>query len=235
MKDQKIKGPKAGAAESAKNSGALFNDLGLLNDACWIEHMEDEMEPLCRVDEIREMQKLLKNSIEDRASLESLKRVRALVKKLDDVLLPESGHYYDKLHDNIMAKIMAAIDDDVQASMPQKRSRFAWSLALKSKAAFASAGAVMMAIIAVVVGLQQQSKTGGVVADTGAVVASHSQQVEEHFERKLAAVESHELQAAFARDMGGYESEEDFLTEAAASRLKQITKRQADAIIRSLM
>ncbi len=212
-----------------KNQKTVVTDFSLLSADKWLEHMEQEIEPMCLETEAAQLALLLKNSPDDRFAFESLQRLRKQIKKSDDVLLPESGFYYDCLHTKIMASIDSACDRDEKIASQKITGR---SYQRTWQAAFGVAGIMMMVAIGVFIGTYQ---TSTLTQTPSAVVASnHEQQVEEHFERKLAAVDS-AGSAAFARDMGGYESEEDFLTEAAASRLKQVSKRQADAMIRSLM
>ncbi len=189
----------------------------------WLEHLEEEIEPQCLTDEKSDLEMVLKNSPEDLGVLESLKRVRAAVKSLDDVALPESGHYYDNLH----AKIMAAIDDDIAMNgEPERKPQRAplFKRGLFKQQAFGLAGMTMMIAILAFVGLNKPS-----VTTTIAPQAS----IEENFERKIASIDSR-AGARFAHDMGSFESEEDFLTESAAQRLKQLSSAQADAMFRSL-
>lgn len=192
----------------------------------WVEHLEEEIEPKCSASEKEDLDLVLKNSPEDFAIRDSLKRVRAAVKSLDDVALPESGHYYDDLH----SKIMAAIDDEIamngepvrKAAKPRaplfKRGLF-------TQPVFGAAGMTMMLAILAFVGLHKRTSTPATTHESAAI--------EENFERKIAMVDSH-AGAQFARDMGSFESEEDFLTESAARRLKHLSSAQAEALMRSL-
>ncbi len=225
--------------EVGAGRGPVITDFSLLGADKWLEHMEQEMEPMCQSTEAEDLERLLKNSPDDRFAYESLTRLRNQIRKSDDVLLPESGFYYDNLHSKIMASIDAEIASQRLSgrSHQRVRSKFVLPQFLRtSQAAFGAAGMMMMVAIGLFIGVHQTPVTSPAAQSASAadLAANHDQQVEEHFERKLAAVDT-ASSASFARDMGAYESEEDFLTEAAASRLKQVTKRQADAMIRSLM
>lgn len=196
----------------------------------WVEHLEDEMEPLT-FDEDLEL--LLQNSEEDRALFESLKQTRILVKKSDDVALPESGQFYDNLH----SKIMAAIEQDEilngsRDTRVVKRTRkpFAWPQV------FGAVGMTMMLAIVAMMSL----KTSNVDTSATKQVAAAEQTVSaeqaasnEHFERRLAMVDPR-MGAIVARELGGFESEEDFLTETAAARLKQISAGEAREMLYDL-
>jgi hypothetical protein len=217
-------------AERAKGSTEAF-----VSAEKWLEHLEEEIEPTCQATEKEELNLVLKNSPEDFETLEVLKRVRAAVKASDDVALPESGHYYDELH----SKIMNALETDIamngepERAAPKSRIPFFFSLQFASRKAPAFVGALgmtMMIAVLTFVGVRQRSTP---IAAYVAAEAQHEAQIEENFERKIAMVDP-QSGASFARDMGSFESEEDFLTETAASRLKQISAKQADAIIRSL-
>ncbi len=197
----------------------------LVEVATWLEHMETEMEPVCRASEVEDFELLLKNSPKDFETLESLKRVRVLVKKSDDVALPESGHYYDQLHSKIMAAIEA--DAALEPLRPAKRSMGAGLLAWPTL--FRASGVTMMVALVAWVGLNQKST----FSKSDDHVAAHNAAVGENFGRSVASVDAH-AGATFARDMGSFETEEDFVTEAAEERLQQISQHDAEAMIRSL-
>jgi hypothetical protein len=197
----------------------------------WLEHLEEEIEPRCLIAEKDDLELVLKNSPEDLAVRESLKRVRAAVKSLDEVALPESGHYYDNLH----LKIMAAIDDDVAMNgepirQPAKARAPLFTRRLFTQPIFGLAGMTMMVAILAFVGLNRATSRA---ASSAVTTAAAEASIDENFERKIASLDSH-VGAAFAHEMGSFESEEDFLTESAAQRLKQLSSAQADALIHTL-
>ena len=201
--------------------------LGLVEEATWLEHMESEMEDMCRASEVQDLELLLKNSPDDLETFESLKRVRAAVKRLsDDVAMPESGHYYDRLH----AKIMAGIDTEIASDsmrpsqrVPLRKRALAWP------SIFRTAGLTMM--IAIISWLGVHSST--LTTSKSNQVASQTTNAGDTFGRSVASVDAHEG-AAVARDLGSFESEEDFVTEAAEARLRQVSRADADAMMRSL-
>jgi hypothetical protein len=228
--------PAMNGASDAREKGSE----AFLSAEKWLEHLEEEIEPTCSAREKEDLDLLLKNSECDLAVRESLRRVRAAVKSLDDVALPESGHYYDTLH----SKIMAAIEDDVAMNggpvqAPAKRAAFFSRGVRLPQAVFGALGMTMMIAILALVGLRHSPDAGSrpsVIAseETQAIAADvASAATEENFERKIAMVDP-QTSAKFARDMASFESEEDFLTETAAARLKHLSASQADALIRSL-
>ncbi len=68
----------------------------------WLEFLEGETDPSLKAD----LEVLLKSSSADRALLERWKRAKAWVGSTDDIVLPEDGRVYDRMH----AKIMAGFD-----------------------------------------------------------------------------------------------------------------------------
>ncbi len=240
MKDQGRRSTTKARAESSNKARAESSTQELNSFVAadrWLEHMEEEIEPSCLIAEKDDLNLVLKNSTDDFEILESLKRVRAVVKSSDDVALPESGHYYDTLH----SKIMSAIEDDIAMNgepvreKPRTRPPFHFSSQLLSlrvpKAVFGALGMTLMMFVLAFVGLANRAPS-----QEGQQIASNSQReaiVEENFERKIAMVDSHSS-ATFAREMGSFESEEDFLTETAAARLKQVSAQQADTLLRTL-
>ncbi len=218
MKKQGLLNNEEKAASRAKN---LFAAEG------WVEHLEDEMEPMTFD---QDLDLLLKNSEEDRALFESLKKTREAVKRADDVALPESGHYYDNLHSKIMAAIEQeeidgrGIERHARKVVAKSRRSFAWTQVM---------GAVGMTMMLALVALM--SLKSGNVGTTNSQVASNTSAAQQepsdqNFERRLAMVDPR-VGAQVAHEMGGYESEEDFLTETAAARLKQISAGEARALL----
>ena len=241
MKDHGIKlKPKAAArAESSDKARAESSNKAraesstFLDADKWLEHLEEEIEPTCLSGEKADLDLVLKNSAEDLELRQSLQRLRAAVKSTDDVALPESGDYYDTLH----SKIMSAIDDDIamngepvrEASRTRRPVIFAKRF---PQALFGAFGMTMMIAVLAFVGLHNRSMfvNGQQIA---ADASSREASIEQNFERKIAMVDSRSG-ARFAREMGSFESEEDFLTETAAARLKQVSAQQADSMLRDL-
>ena len=236
MKNQGRNPSEAKRAKSSNSARAKSSEAFVTPDK-WLEHLEEEIEPTCLASEKSDLDLVLKNSSEDLALRESLQRVRAAVKASDDVALPESGHDYDALH----SKIMAAIDDDVAMNgepvreKPRARRPFVLSTRRLPQALFGAFGMTMMIAILAFVGMSNRapSQQGQQIAAVTSRQETRENVIEENFERKIAMVDSHSG-AAFARDMGSFESEEDFLTETAAARLKQVSAQQADSMLRSL-
>jgi hypothetical protein len=110
-----------------ETSGIVFRKEG------WLEHLEKEVDPNLRED----LELLLKNSNPDRKVYAGLKATRELVKRSDDVLLPESGLYYENLHDKIMASIKAEPSRGTVIMRARMSSGFAWR-------SFAGAASMMM-------------------------------------------------------------------------------------------
>lgn len=219
-----------------KKQGLLNNEekaartkaRNLLAAESWVEHLEDEMEPMSFD---QDLDLLLKNSREDRALFESLKKTREVVKRADDVALPESGHYYDALH----AKIMSAIEQEeiegrgierkARVSVTKIRRSFAWTQVM------GAAGMTMM--LAIIALMSLKSAPVGTAAGETVAAISQETKAQETFERRLAMVDPR-MSAQIAHELGGFESEEDFLTETAAARLKQVSAGEASAILYSL-
>jgi hypothetical protein len=232
---------RAKSSNDARAIGSKNDHTAFLTADKWLEHLEEEIEPTCLIAEKEDLNLVLENSSDDFETLESLKCVRAAVKSTDDVAMPESGHYYDALY----SKIMAAIDDDVAMNgepvrdVPRARRPLVFSTSRLPQALLGAFGMTMMVAILSFVGMTKRapSQQDGLVA----AATSHENVaekvaekiIEENFERKIAMVDSHSG-ATFAREMGSYESEEDFLTETAAARLKQVSVQQADTLLRSL-
>lgn len=106
--------------------------LGFMESERWIEQMENELDPSLAQD----MEILLKNSVRDRKRLERLWQTRNLIKKSDDVALPEDGRYYDVLHDKIIAAVdTASREDEVERStgvVTDPTAKLSWTLAFIS-------------------------------------------------------------------------------------------------------
>lgn len=210
----------------SREKNSAVNGAEGMPPAVWLEHLEEEMEAQCRAEEAADKDLLLKNSPADLETYEALKRVRATVKSTDDVAMPESGHYYDQLH----AKIMAAIDAEIESAPSRPKQRRALRLPFAWPTAFRAAGLTMMIALISWLGLHQKGSlsTAGSMESTIAV-----QSAGESFERNVASTESHSG-AEFAHDMGSFEGDEDFVTEAAEARLAQVSQHDADAMLKSL-
>jgi NAD(P)H-nitrite reductase large subunit len=97
----------------------------LLTETSWLEFLECEMEPNLSKD----LEVLLRNSLPDRGVYKQLSRVRELVKKTDEAVMPEDGQYYDRLQAKIMDAIEAEeVEKETLISRETQRTRdFAWS------------------------------------------------------------------------------------------------------------
>lgn len=71
----------------------------------WLEFLEGEMDPAMEQD----LELLMANSPADREVVRQLAFVREVVKRSDDIALPEDGRYYDELQN----KIMSRLDEEV--------------------------------------------------------------------------------------------------------------------------
>jgi hypothetical protein len=74
---------------------------GLYSEDWWIEFLESELDPNLQKD----MEILLANSAGDGRTLEELALTREFVKAMDDIILPEDGRYYDRLHSKVMEAV----------------------------------------------------------------------------------------------------------------------------------
>ncbi len=200
-----------------KTPGIIFRKEG------WLEHLEREVDPNLRED----LELLLKNSTADRKEFSQLKATRELVKKSDDVLLPESGIYFENLHD----KIMAAIEEEplkrVNVMSSRFTNRFKWGT-------FAGAASMTM-MIALVSWISLKTVSVEDVRTAAALEQSANQsgvEMSENFDRDLAAVSGPETDVSV--ELNGYESEAEFVTAAVEERLKNLSPDQADALFASL-
>ncbi|MEK7355260.1 MAG: hypothetical protein AAB250_02345 [Bdellovibrionota bacterium] len=198
----------------------------------WVDHLEAEIEPNLAED----LELLLKNSKEDKAILASLKRTRQAIKASGDVAMPESGHYYNDLHN----KIMAAIDfeeipqlrrekHEIATHAKSKRySGFAWQQGF-----FGAVGMAMMIALISWVGMRDDQMStypsNGVTMVDSPNVASIESSPSDGLERKIATVN-----ASFSDDVNAFESEQEMVEEAAIQKLSQLSKEQVDELYRSL-
>ncbi|HVK62365.1 MAG TPA: hypothetical protein VM432_12480 [Bdellovibrionales bacterium] len=176
----------------------------------WLEHLELELEPNLRED----LELLLRNSKSDRNEFASLKATRDLVKKSDDVLLPESGHYYMNLHD----RIMSAIEDEAPRTSTMRvkmAHRFSWG-------AFAGTMTAMLALVSWV------SLKTSTPDDSRATAAIESAS----FDRDLASVAKAGVNVS--QELNGFESESEIVTAALEEKLKNLSPDQATALLASL-
>jgi hypothetical protein len=185
----------------------------------WVEHLEKEVDPNLRED----LEVLLKNSGADRKVFAALKTTRELVKRSDDVLMPESGLYFDSLHE----KIMAAIDQEPQRGSKISRSRSIRGFAWRSYAGAAGMTMSMMMMLAFVSWTTVKSAGN---PDSRATAASAKST--DHFERELAGVAVPTTDVS--NELNGYESKSEFVTAALEQKLKNMSPDQANALFAAL-
>lgn len=175
--------------------------------------MEEELEPNLRED----LELLLKNSSPDREIFDGLCRTRQLVKDSADVPLPESGLYYESLHD----RIMAALDDEPmipKVSVGARRSKFAWP---------AFFGTLMMSAI---LGVMTWYSTGA--RDLQRRVAAE-QAARQRIERAIASA-SPVTTAALSGSVLSYQSEADLVADTVAARLRHLKGADMERLIQKL-
>lgn len=183
----------------------------LYKDDWWLEHLEEELEPNLRED----LELLLMSSKEDRRVFESLERTRRLVKESDDVALPESGLYYQDLHD----RIMSAIDEEQplpRVSVGARKSRVSWP---------AIFGTVSMSAI---LGFVTWFSAG-----TGPIQVAQMEKAGDRLERFIASA-SPVTPAAFSDSVLSYQSEADVVADALASKLKHMSRAEFDQMLQKL-
>lgn len=189
----------------------------------WVEHLEAEIEPNLAED----LDVLLKNSKEDHKILASLKSTRQAIKASDDVAMPESGLYYNDLHN----KIMAAIDfEEIPES---RREKFDVSIHAKARraptfawnAGFGAMGLTMMLALITWMGMRDVSPS----ASPNIASVQIEQSAGENLERSVATVS-----ASFSDDVNAFESEQEIVEEAAIQKLSQLSKEQVDELFRTL-
>jgi len=67
----------------------------------WLDYVENEVDSIHR----EELTMLLLNSRPDRELVDELNKLRGLIKSSDEVMVPEDGAVYQRLHDGIMAAV----------------------------------------------------------------------------------------------------------------------------------
>jgi hypothetical protein len=192
-------------------------------DDWWLEHLEEELEPNLRED----LELLLKNSKSDRGILESLKGTRRLLKSSDEVAMPESGLFYDNMHNKIMASLEDEVIEERAPSRTYKSGRnFAWSRVL------APIGMTMMMALVTFVISKQPSLIGD-VAETS--LMKSQEQADQGFERRLAMVAAEDLdRSSFSDTVMGVESKADFIAGAAARKLERLSRQQVESIYQAM-
>jgi hypothetical protein len=80
------------------NVGARPAPAKVLEDV-WVDFVENELDSTFQED----LSLLLVNSQADKQQVETITKLRGLIKGSDDVVLPEDGRIYEALHDRIMA------------------------------------------------------------------------------------------------------------------------------------
>jgi hypothetical protein len=183
----------------------------------WIEHLEDECEENLR----RDLDLLLSNSKPDRQVLQGLKKVRKMVKDSDEVLLPESGLFYENLHD----KIMAAVED---VERPRKRRfkygrKFIWPTVVGSVSMM-----MMLALISIMTMKPSQPILGSQSMATEA--PRHNA---ENLGQNLAMASLPERNS-LSDALIGADEQSDIVSDAAAKRLEGLSPAEADALLNSL-
>ena len=196
----------------------------LYSEEWWAEHLEAEHENALAAD----LNLLLENSPADRRVLKSLEQTRSAVKDAGDVYLPESGEFYQSLHD----KIMAAIDEEIapvehiETSIKSKLFRIK-----QEKFGFQSIVKSLMTVLVV---------TGGTLLAMRATQPFLQQQSSANFEHEMerTALE-HDLAANakpqfIASSMVGYQNESDVVNEALLHRIDNLDAHEVDALFHTL-
>lgn len=185
----------------------------VFQDDWWLEHLEDETDPGLNED----LARLLENSPMDREIVESLQETRRLIEMSDDVALPESGEYYDKLHDKIMASLDTA--QPLPKSQLLRQKNFMWT---------ALSGSLGLATMMVFVSWMSFSQKSPLLKDAP---VSH---VVEHALDKDLEVEARFEQMMIASAMTDFKTETDILSDLADQRLQGLTDDQVDTLLRGL-
>ena len=228
--DPKLRGLGATARGGAENLNGIDKDDAFYQEDWWVELLEEEVEPNLKED----LELLLKNSRADRRILSSLKETRKAIKDSDDVSLPESGLYYQNLHD----KIMAALDEETDFSPRRTSDAFMAKQIAKTRLSWRTMagtfGMTMMVAALTWITLQSSPDTeldSRAVAEVDSMPGTES--AEENFERNLAMVSAEEA-THFTNEMNGFVSEEDLVTQAAIEKLQNLSPEEADALLASL-
>jgi hypothetical protein len=187
-------------------------------DEGWLEHLEDELDPNLKED----LKLLLRNSNSDRLVLEELKSIRVLIKSSDEMNLPESGFYYEALHDKIMASIAEADDAKPVSRIFSIPARIR---SMSRTTAGAAGLTLMMGLVAVF--------TIHGARDNMIPTQAHSVQSAADFERKLASFDPSEDESA-SDSMLSVESEGDFVVAAAVEKFKTMAPEQVDRMLKTL-
>jgi hypothetical protein len=198
-----------------------------LNEELWLEHLEDENDPTFEED----LELLLGNSPADRRLLDGLKSTRQLIKSADEVSLPESGHYYDQFHDRIMAAIDEEIRENggIQASPSATNSKKSMRTLRLAWPAIISTMTLTVVLSAVTWFALKTGMGAGAVSHLVKVAANGSATDESagEIDRKLAEMSTAETVSG---TMVAFQSETDFVTDAAIDRLNNLDKDQVDKL-----
>jgi hypothetical protein len=226
----KALGTRASTTTPGKQSTPEERTQGLCHDELWIDHLEGECAPALAAD----LNLLLANSSSDRRVHKSLQDTRALVKKSDDVALPESGEFYDRMHAQIMMAIAELpAEEDPRLQMPTARDEFfVTGVSSKSRLSAGSlspafSGLMLFAVL-ISAGLMSMPHFKSVAAfQTLSQPLDSSSAVD----RDLASNAEPQL---IASSMLGFQNEGDLVTDALEHKLDRLSSRQIDDLFHSL-
>jgi hypothetical protein len=234
-----------GDGVAQNKSVAIIRRFGsVMKDDWWVEHLEQEDVPLLHED----LEILLQNSRADRRILESLKRTRVVLKKSDDVALPESGAFYDDLHARIMANIEAEEESAsatrsavLTQNVRAKINRLGLSAAFGSGLGTGVLPLMMMMVLVTLAVLRQADRSASAAAgghiEASVLAAAYAMPREAKIQVSRGSVNVAERLPEgtdASQLLLDPSTEGEFVTDVVASRLDQLPAQDAQALIESL-
>ena len=213
---------------------AASPNTGLVKDDLWLEHLESEIEFELKNDFAEDLELLLGNSKADAKRLASIERTRQLLKSSDDVAMPESGEFYQNLHDKIMAAVDAEELPKARRTGQMSRVALAFFRSRRSKAwptVFGAIGLTMMLAFVSWTSLRDVdgSQNESVASVLGQAGMSGTEGPDEKLDRRVAM-----LTRSNSNEVNGFESEEDMVTDEAVAKMRHLTPEQVESLYRSL-
>ncbi len=184
-------------------------------DEWWIDFIEGDLEPSLEED----LKLLLLSSDADRKRLAELQVFREQVRQSEDVYMPESGQFYENMHDKIMAAV-----EQTEMEPPVERMPISLEKFKKLRPYFGGGFLAMCLAVVMILGLQSNQD-----ADFQLELADIT--AEKVDQKLLIAAHKHQ---AFEQVVG-LEAESDFLSDAAAQHFDTLSDDQAKALMNRLL
>lgn len=190
-----------------------------VNEEVWLDFAEDELDETFKKD----LSLLLMNSQADQQQVNTINKLRELIKSSDEILLPEDGRVYENLHDKIMAATAnmqpgTAIRED-EVNTVTLMSRF-----MRKRAAGASA--LMAVAIAVFAFFGSNNQVQSIQSQTVA-------QVEQPNEAAILA-ESAASNDSINDEVLAVVAEDEFFADAASQKIAALSDQDYARLVADL-